>query len=88
MIKRRFLPTNAAKGQPSDFSAAWMKSSLSYSNGSCVEVAGLSGGHIGLRDSKDKEGPVLRFTPDEWNAFVGGVRNGEFDNVLPRNASS
>jgi Domain of unknown function (DUF397) len=58
--------------------SSWVKSSLSMSNGNCVEVASLSGG-IGVRDSKDTEGPVLRFTPDEWQAFLGGVRNGEFD---------
>ena len=57
----------------------WIKSSLSFSNGNCVEVASLSHSEIGVRDSKDSEGPVLRFTPDEWHAFVGGVRNGEFD---------
>lgn len=57
----------------------WVKSSLSLSNGNCIEVADLAGGGIGVRDSKDSEGPVLRFTPDEWNAFLGGVRNGEFD---------
>jgi hypothetical protein len=57
----------------------WTKSSLSLSNGNCVEVASLPGDQIGVRDSKDAEGPVLRFTPDEWNAFLGGVRNGEFD---------
>jgi Domain of unknown function (DUF397) len=59
--------------------ARWVKSSLSFSNGACVEVASLPGGGIGVRDSKDAEGPVLRFTPDEWRAFLGGVRNGEFD---------
>ena len=59
--------------------SSWIKSSLSFSNSNCVEVASLSGGGIGVRDSKDTEGPVLRFTPDEWNAFLGGVRNGEFD---------
>jgi hypothetical protein len=57
----------------------WVKSSLSFSNSNCVEVASLPGGGIGVRDSKDSEGPVLRFTPDEWNAFLGGARNGEFD---------
>jgi hypothetical protein len=57
----------------------WVKSSLSFSNGNCVEVAGLPGGGIGVRNSRDSEGPVLRFTPDEWHAFLGGVRNGEFD---------
>ena len=32
-----------------------------------------------VRDSKNAKGPVLGFTPGEWGAFVGGVRNGEFD---------
>ncbi len=57
----------------------WFKSSLSFSNSNCVEVASLPGGAIGVRDSKDAEGPVLRFTSGEWDAFLGGVRNGEFD---------
>jgi hypothetical protein len=35
----------------------WTKSSLSMSNGHCVEVSGLGGGHIGIRDSKDRSGP-------------------------------
>jgi Domain of unknown function (DUF397) len=57
----------------------WVKSSLSFSNGNCVEVANLPGNQVGVRDSKHTEGPVLRFTPDEWQAFLGGARNGEFD---------
>ena len=57
----------------------WVKSSLSYANGNCVEVTSLPGGKIGVRNSKDSAGPVLRFTPDEWRAFLAGVRNGEFD---------
>lgn len=58
---------------------SWIKSSLSYGNGNCVEVAGLTGDVIMVRDSKNVKGPVLGFTPGEWDAFVGGVRNGEFD---------
>jgi Domain of unknown function (DUF397) len=57
----------------------WVKSSLSFSNGNCVEVASLPDNEIGVRNSRDTEGSVLRFTPDEWHAFLGGVRNGEFD---------
>jgi len=57
----------------------WIKSSLSYANGNCVEVASLPGGEIGVRNSRNSAGPVLRFTSDEWHAFLGGVRNGEFD---------
>jgi hypothetical protein len=58
---------------------AWIKSSLSYANGNCVEVSELSEGAVCVRNSRDREGPVLRFTPEEWRAFLGGVRNGEFD---------
>ena len=57
----------------------WVKSSLSFSNSNCVEVANLPGNQVGVRHSKHTEGPVLRFTPDEWQAFLGGARNGEFD---------
>jgi uncharacterized protein DUF397 len=64
-------------GRPAD--SHWIKSSLSFSNSNCVEVASLPDGEIGVRDSKDRKGPVLRFTPDEWSAFLGGAQNGEFD---------
>jgi hypothetical protein len=57
----------------------WVKSSLSFSNGNCVEVAELPGGHVGIRNSRDPQGPVLRFTRGEWHAFLGGARHGEFD---------
>lgn len=57
----------------------WVKSSLSFANGNCVEVADLAEGEIGVRNSRDPGGAILRFTSDEWQAFIGGVRNGEFD---------
>ena len=68
---------NPADG--TDSGSDWIKSSLSFSNGNCVEVASLGGEEIGVRNSRDRGGAVLRFTPDEWDAFLGGVRNGEFD---------
>jgi hypothetical protein len=58
--------------------ASWRKSSHSGSNGNCVEVA-YTGGMIAVRDSKDPAGGVLIFTHAEWDAFVGGARDGEFD---------
>jgi hypothetical protein len=67
------LPARATIG------CSWVKSSLSFANGNCVEVADLPGGEIGVRNSRDAEGPVLVFTPGEWHAFIGGVRKGEFD---------
>jgi len=62
-----------------DSSTTWIKSSLSVYNGNCVEVAGLTGDRIRVRDSKHPRGAVLNFTPAEWDAFIGGVHNGEFD---------
>ncbi|MGW4773602.1 DUF397 domain-containing protein [Nocardia sp. NPDC004278] len=59
--------------------ARWFKSSYSESNGQCVEVAFLSGGRVGVRDSKNPTGPALVFTPGEWAAFTAGVTHGEFD---------
>jgi hypothetical protein len=59
--------------------ATWVKSSLSYALGNCVEVSDLPSGGIGVRNSRDIEGPVLTFTPAEWHAFIGGVYQGEFD---------
>ena len=56
----------------------WIKSSLSYANGNCVEVANLTGDRIGVRNSRDSAGPVLQFRLGAWHAFLGGVRTGEF----------
>jgi Domain of unknown function (DUF397) len=64
---------------PERSAVRWVKSSLSFANGNCVEVASLPAGEVGVRNSRDTEGPALRFTSDEWHAFLGGVRNGEFD---------
>lgn len=47
-------------------------------SGSCVEAA-VIGADIAVRDSKDPRGAVLRFTKDEWDAFVSGVRAGDFE---------
>lgn len=62
-----------------DFSGPWKKSSLSGYSGDCVEVAGLAGDGILIRDSKDPRGPILNFTAAQWDAFLGGVHDGAFD---------
>ena len=59
--------------------AQWFKSSKSPSKDACVEVAWLSEGHVGVRDSKNPTGPALVFTPGEWDAFATGVQTGEFN---------
>lgn len=57
---------------------AFIKSSYSSSNQGCVEFA-QDGDLIMIRDSKDPQGPVLTFTPKEWDAFVKGAKDEEFD---------
>jgi hypothetical protein len=47
----------------------------------CVEVAMDLPEMIAVRDSKDPDGPKLLFTCDEWKAFIGGVKMGEFDTL-------
>ncbi len=66
---------------PIDMSAArWHKSTRSSSSGNCVEVADNLPGVIAVRDTKDSgNGPVLFFTPTEWEAFISGAKAGEFD---------
>lgn len=58
--------------------AHWRKSTRSNGAGACVEVAQVQT-VTGLRDSKDKAGPVLSVDHGAWYAFVGGVKAGEFD---------
>lgn len=62
-----------------DLAAAnWRKSSRSGAAGHCVEVA-FVGEATAVRDSKDRTGATLFFTPDEWSAFLEGAKHGEFD---------
>lgn len=58
----------------------WRKSSFSNGNGgACVEVADAPGGGRYLRDTKDRAKPAHYFTTTEWEAFIHGVKAGEFD---------
>ena len=51
----------------------WRTSSYSGGNGGqCVEVA--ASGRVLVRDTKDRAGAVLAFTPDAWQAFAAGIR--------------
>jgi hypothetical protein len=59
------------------------KTSSFCSLGDCVEVGQMPGGSVTVRDTKDSDRRMaLVFTHDEWDAFVKGVKAGEFDPVM------
>jgi len=62
----------------SDINLAWRKSTRSGAAGHCVEIAETPAA-VFVRDSKDADGPMLKFDVRQWTGFIDGVRNGEFD---------
>jgi Domain of unknown function (DUF397) len=55
------------------------KSSASGSSGNCAVVARDEDGSVLLSNDSQPEVPALKFTPEEWTAFLEGVRLSEFD---------
>ena len=60
----------------------WRKSRHSNSQGTCVELAGLPGGEIAVRNSRHPDSPALIYTPAEMDAFIRGAKDGELDDLL------
>ena len=57
-------------------SATWRKSSYSGNNGgNCVEV-GSADRRIAIRDSKNPNGPMLAFRPEDWQRFAEWLKAG------------
>ena len=69
------LPGWLHRTQPRD----WAKSSLSVYNGNCVEVAGLDGDVIYVRNSKHPEAGTLAIPAPQWDDFIAGAQHGEFN---------
>ena len=60
----------------------WVKARMSDGSGSCVEMRRHAGA-VEVRDTKDHgTGPTLRYTSDEWAAFLDGAKKGEFDHLV------
>ncbi len=61
--------------------APWRKSSFSGDQGSCVEAAPLADGRIAVRNSNHPQAGVVFFTRAEMDAWIKGVKAGEFDDL-------
>jgi len=57
--------------------ASWQKSSATIEE-DCVEVA-RTHEHVWVRDSKNRRGPALGLTREQWAVFLVGVQRGKFD---------
>ena len=55
----------------------WRTSSYTNNGGACVEVADNLSSAVLVRDTKDRQGPVLTLAPQQWRAFVAGIRSGK-----------
>jgi hypothetical protein len=52
------------------------------SGGNCIEVAAAAGGMIAVRHSRRPSGELILYTVAEFDAFVDGIKNGEFDDLV------
>lgn len=57
--------------------AKWRTSTRTNGGGACVEVADNLPDGVAVRDTKDRGGPVITFSPSVWKAFVGAVKSGQ-----------
>ena len=53
--------------------SAWRKSSFSGTGTNCLETATLPG-MVAVRDTTDRQGPVLRVSSADWQRFTAGIR--------------
>jgi Domain of unknown function (DUF397) len=67
--------------QNNDWTPSWQKAASSNTGG-CVEVAATPDGGVAVRDSKQPDGAVLRYTAHEWRCFITGAKAGEFDRLI------
>ena len=60
--------------------AVWRKATRSGSDGTdCIEVAPLSEGRVGIRDTESPDATPYVVRGSVWAAFIDGAKKGEFD---------
>ncbi|MDN3240347.1 DUF397 domain-containing protein [Glycomyces tritici] len=67
------------KGEFDTATARWERTTHEDGTPAALEIGYADNGLVALRMAEDPEGDVLIYTPAEWEAFVEGVRDGEFD---------
>lgn len=72
------MTEHPSKGTFDATNAEWRRATGADGAPGRIEVA-FVGDLIGMRDGGDPSGAILVFTQAEWDAFVGGVEDGEFD---------
>ena len=70
------MPRSSSEGERLN----WRKARRSMNNGNCAEIA-ASNGVVAVRDSKDADGPVLRYPLTSWASFLVTARDGGFDSL-------
>ena len=74
-MERKVIVVNQTQFKDSEF----MKSSHTGGDRwACVEVA-IRPTVVGVRHTRDPLKTTLEYTPDEWKAFIKGVKEGQFD---------
>jgi hypothetical protein len=67
------------KGEFDTATARWERTTHEDGTPAALEIGYADNGLVALRMAEDPEGDILIYTPSEWEAFVEGVRDGEFD---------
>jgi hypothetical protein len=67
------------KGQFDTATADWRRTTNLDGSPGKLEIGFADNGLVALRYADEPDGTILIYTPAEWDAFVEGVKDGEFD---------
>lgn len=67
------------KGEFDVVAAEWRRTTREDGTPAMLEIGFAANGLVALRKADEPDGTILIYTPQEWEAFVAGVKDGEFD---------